>query len=928
MTTFLILAATTISTLYQNDFSTRTSAEPLGSAWTTYRYAPRVPIAYNFENNGISSTGRLTTPYDFWTMSAPGKGNQDGWTKCFSDGRYNNNCFVTVSDETNPALVFTDKDVMIGGSNTLAVLHSVTLMHPLRNVFTNGVLKAQFDIRQPKYDDSSIFSWFRLMEEYDMDLTKGSNGNFPIELGLSAGSLSGGWREAGMADGERVFKSSSGEGCGGATTGHWYRYYITYRLAPGDAARADFEAYDMGMDRLPMDTRPSGSPKWQHENLLFRRNLSATMGGISGIMIRFYHVDTKGYYGETGYDDDRAYKYDNIKVAWQAPGTTAFVECYRNDFTTSKRRTVDGSASVTYAYAQETLEQTTTFDYEYATVTKSLLDGITTDQNEKKPNSNDYYAFIRDASDHTGGSTPYLGSAYLGTRANQPHPVGVDGWRIAGHASYQAQPVVTRVNGNLALYCAGFGMARQLMCEEITSGKVKFEFDQRMPAGWTGTPRCDIDLISRKGYDEGYNNTDNSSIRAGLSSTGTSGAKTKIEKSYSFYAWGKCQNDTQATNYKPLTWYRIQEFVDLDNKKADIYVYEIGADAPATPEAFDSSDTSTAIAKYIGVTFDNWAAAKSYQTGIAAWGFTNFLESQDDVKDADGTTIPADDVRALIDNVRFWKQDGESWKLLFQNDFKKCTRVFTGKKGKISLGSFVDRPEYGTDGWAACPAYAADAQIMGNDAVIQLGDDYNSIVHPLGRNIRSGRMTAQYDVRLPAYWIYDKLQVEFGGGTMASASTGNEPCRFNGHSAIRTGFNRGYLSSSGGIYCKASYRHDQKGKTDVFSTQMPYSWGEESVTNTCWYRVRIDADVSAHKYTISYYKMGTVHPTVDTPDGDLIYTYADAPFRYSDEPISHIWIFGGKTWSYAPWQDDAPGALLVDNIKVCHDKQGVLLMLR
>ena len=49
MTTLLVLAATTISTLYQNDFTTRTSAEPLGAAWSVYKYDKGGPVAYDYQ---------------------------------------------------------------------------------------------------------------------------------------------------------------------------------------------------------------------------------------------------------------------------------------------------------------------------------------------------------------------------------------------------------------------------------------------------------------------------------------------------------------------------------------------------------------------------------------------------------------------------------------------------------------------------------------------------------------------------------------------------------------------------------------------------------------------------------------------------------------------------------------------------------------
>ncbi|MBQ3289849.1 MAG: hypothetical protein IJH50_10600 [Kiritimatiellae bacterium] len=85
--------------------------------------------------------------------------------------------------------------------------------------------------------------------------------------------------------------------------------------------------------------------------------------------------------------------------------------------------------------------------------------------------------------------------------------------------------------------------------------------------------------------------------------------------------------------------------------------------------------------------------------------------------------------------------------------------------------------------------------------------------------------------------------------------------------------------------------------------------------------------MSKHKFNVAYYDMGKEHPTFDTPEGTKLDSYDGADFKYSDEPISHLWIFGGQTWSYAPWRDDAPGALLIDNIRICHDASGMTLLI-
>ena len=112
------------------------------------------------------------------------------------------------------------------------------------------------------------------------------------------------------------------------------------------------------------------------------------------------------------------------------------------------------------------------------------------------------------------------------------------------------------------------------------------------------------------------------------------------------------------------------------------------------------------------------------------------------------------------------------------------------------------------------------------------------------------------------------------------------------------------------------------------SQMFTYTWGQGYDFNAHWIRVKIEADVSRHKFDVAYYDMGKAHPTFDTPEGALLISYVGADFRYSDEPISHLWIFGGQTWSYAPWRDDAPGALLIDNISVRHRPIGATVIIR
>ena len=151
----LPVVADTAGLLYENDFSTRTTYDlPPGAAWTKFKYTPGIPLAYNYERWGLveGNNGWYTRPYSW-------QPDQDGWTKSVAYSLTNNYVHTTVSEESDPALVFTDKDVVINATQTYAINHQTAVMHPLRNVFTNGMLKAQFDIRQP----ASVLQRLRLL---------------------------------------------------------------------------------------------------------------------------------------------------------------------------------------------------------------------------------------------------------------------------------------------------------------------------------------------------------------------------------------------------------------------------------------------------------------------------------------------------------------------------------------------------------------------------------------------------------------------------------------------------------------------------------------------------------------------------------------------------------------------------------------------
>ena len=893
----VLLSATATDILYENDFSTRTSAAAPSSVWAEYEYDKGGPLAYDFDHTDSFNT--ITGIYP-WQGTASGTvpySQQDGWfKKNFKDvySRYANRGRTSVTVEADPALVHSsiEVDASVPVTNTTIIVH-----HPLRNVFTDGVIKLQFDIRQPVSTTSKIFSWLRLVTENDMKNDNTSYAQIPIELGLSSNSFSGGWRKSGDADGKRTFYSRSG-----AIGGHWYRYYVTCDI---DNSRSSFEVYDLGTERISMDAMPSGTtPVWSGSNLLFVKELTAATGGISGIGIRFAYVDTGAYYGETGFNDDAAYKYDNIKVAWKAPSAPSFLECYRNDFAKSMRRTIDGSSSTSHAYTLSERSETSVFTYPAELIRKSNV-GSTTGK-------------------------PYLPAASNGV-VDVVQKAGIDGWRFVGQTGGFVGAIALTTNGEnrvgmLTKYC----QIIQPMCEDITNGLVKMEWDMRMPKAWnTGSARASIILTNNKGYDEGYAFAyGDRPLTLGICSATGGGNKDAPVKTYSI--WNSTAtshygtyNPDWASKFTSNNWYRIQLFIDLDKTNYWFHVYNVGSSAPSSPGGFDSSNPATALVS--SVTNGLYEAGlKKHGLGIGAYGFVMWNNPDSDA----GYAI-------LVDNIRCWKGDGnDGWDLVFQNTFSTTTRNFKRKSLKMMKSNYIDRPEYGEDGWVAVPTYVGSSCVAGTNPSLYSGDDIFSIVQPIGRSIRSGKLYAQYDVRIPVFWTsrMDYFWFQFGNGGLASASTWKvNAYRCHSHRTIRTGMQMGKSGAAGiedintGVHNRtAIILQDGTGAGGDGSTKAKHVNGAYVGH---WIRMKLEADMNAKTWSCTAYDMGTTQPTLATADGTQLDSWQNLHFNFN-EPISHIHIIGGRAPSYMPWRADAPGALMVDNIRISHQPNGMFIMIR
>ena len=895
MTTVIIATMFAATVLYENDFATRRSEEaPPSSVWATYEYDKGGPVAYDFDPTSIN----LYTGMYKWGDQSSDYSQQDGWIKkntgTGTDNQWIARGRTSVTDEDDPAIVHSATD----NAYKTAKQQNILILHGLRNVFTNGIIRAQFDIRQPNSPDNrSKFSWFRLVMENDMKNDNAGWSNFPIEAGLSAGNLSAAWRKNGGGDGERDLYTLSSS----AQALHWYRYVITCNL---DTQTSDLEVYDLGLSRISMDTEPAGAAIASRIGLLFRRNLSAATGGINGIGIRFAYVDTTALYGEEGFNSDAAYMYDNIKVSWKAHGSATFKDCYRNDFSKSMRRTIDGSGELVHSYVQTEEDEASTFIYGSELVRASSL--------------------------LTYKGTPHL-PAVFGAAGTVQNP-GVDGWRFAGRSGFGGPVAVTTNGTNRIGFMPSGCQCLQPMCADITNGLVKMEMDMRMPRGWNGGDKSytTLFLTNNKGYDEETYFNYYTLIRFGLGATEdttSSTTATSPNTSYSVvHSTGSTltiRNPSWADRFQALKWYRLQLFIDMDKTNYWYYVYDVGASSPATPDAFDSSDIATALVA--GPTNKFFTATVTrLGHGIGAYGVLNWNDPKNPSNKSDA------DYAIYFDNVRLWKGDGSGgWDLLFKNDFSTTVRNIRRKSVKLLKSSYLDRPEYGEDGWASMPTYNAPCRVAGDNPALYSGDDYISIVHPIGRVVKTGRLYAQYDVRFPVFWpsSLNYFRFQLGNGALASASTWRtQAYRAGTHRTIRVDFQMNSAAdSTTGV----------KNKTDILVQDGTGAGGNGTTLKEPldsnyvghWIRMKIEADMNRKTWSCSAYDMGTMQPTLAVADGTLLKSWDGLHFNFND-PITHLYFMTGKTPSFAPWRDDMPGSLLVDNIRITHDKPGTVFILK
>lgn len=708
--------------VYENDFATRTSEKAIPtSGWYEIPYSVGI-LARNYARTWSSDN----TPYERQNEV------QDGWALA----NYGNP--TSTGDAMAPAYVSTNtvQQVPEGDSrNQFFEMHgngsmagAIVATHPIGNDFTNGTLRFTADIRspgawvRPQNSDRQA----RVMPLFKSQMNalnwNGGGGVAPVQFGLQ-------WRHdlgktrpyltKGSGDSTEVLQNHHVESVNCNMGRDWYRFVVDVNL---DTRKFSYEIYNLGAGNPTLET-PNGSSVASGNDLWLHRPLTPERGAISGIGI---------FINMTQSDENSVTNsacFDNLTVAWKAPGATDFLRCYENDFTTRRSRTLCPSGTVSCTYTPAANAATTDQFSGYADGTK-----IVPDINDSIPN-------------------------------NSPQPLGIDNWRRFNNKSGKGNVYANNFGGNYGRALrfskssgGSFAILTQPLGEEITSGKVRISADVRLPDKWYWNIARNVFIRMGTIAHATTNGNDHiGAVGIGDSTPGSSPNTT-------FHPYSRGTYDT-SIDCTPTNWYRIVQTADMATKKFDCAIYhlvsgEIDGEPIYTAEAVDFANQVAAIGSF----------------AISAYGPGN-----------------ADLESVYFDNLKVWKNYGEANEtLIYSNNFTTRQRTFTAGRLNVAPvihrpDSGIDF--WARRGSATANAFVQTAE---NPALaIVHPSQYTYVFHPFGTTAKRGRtLKFRIDIRPSKQWTWGNSRgclVQMGDDVFMQGVR-SKNVTFDSHSSVQFGF--------------------------------------------------------------------------------------------------------------------------------------------
>lgn len=439
----LIAVSSSAGVIYQNDFSMRTSKDPVPSGdWQEQAYHVG-PLALNYGG----TWGGMATPY------ADASQIQDGWALANVMGSNPQNYVMApvcvAADGGNPCFM----------QQGVGTARTSLATHPIGNDFTNGIVRISVDMRAPATwpADGAGARVMPLFKSQMNALNWGGLYQTPAAFGMiwrassskTVPFLLTGWNNETQAVGNDLSDTAMGR--------NWHRLVLVVNL---DAQRIGCKVYNLGTAHPTPETSGTLVVSVEGPNYCFYRPLTAARGAISGIGIFTDRVSAAE--GDT----DNSVCMDNLSVEWRAPGETEYRICYENDFATRRVRTICPTGTVSGAYAATTTLASDEFTG-YEAGKKLVPDCDTTLKNVT------------------------------------PQPTGVDNWRRINDDGLGKAEIVDSPSRVLRLTADGnqFVCVSQPLVEDISSGKVRLSADVRLPNQWnTLSARSALAVLGSTAY--------------------------------------------------------------------------------------------------------------------------------------------------------------------------------------------------------------------------------------------------------------------------------------------------------------------------------------------------------------------------------------------------------------------------------------------
>ena len=827
-------AASFGETIYENDFSVRRSASPVPTAeWRAVDYV-----------TGLLANTNSAAPF---AATAEGQVMQDGWIMSQQANNKGN------------ARVYAD-----GGNNMVALGHEdgdhaqlSFVKQRLGNTFTNGVVTVQFDFLPPG-------SWAVYSGDRRAALSIGDESFYSPSVSQdkvyqhTVGSVGVRLNSDKTPSVREVYYNADQDDANTGTTEKavtryaWHRAVVTIDL---DARKWGFAMYEMNQHPALGAATPA-TAVYTANDLPFADDsvTSVSSIGLGGFGV----VWSEGGYAKGG-EPTAVAAFDNIRVAHNGE------ECYVNDFTSGRRRNLGGTTSGSYT-----------------------PDSLLTSRVE-----NEVYVLNKIFVNAREGDGSAVQSA------------GLDGWRRTGNTggTDNAYAREETVSGNKYTYLRfnssgannAFAFLAHPIGSSLSTGKVRFAVDARLPTSWTSSCLLWVTL----GNDDYYNASPAAANNYRWAAVGIRGTNNNP----TYVTTGGSQNPSPTAAISPGHWYRIVVTADLDAKTTDFKVYEQG---------------------------------QAYPNGSTADGTLIYSNSEiarlKDISSVSSFSLGAYYCPVYFDNIKVWHMPtgSETQTLLYENYFSSRTYYHQDERVAKLAGTMFLNPE-GQDGWTRLNWEGADvfATDAANPAVAFARYSSDSFVaHDIGRNVKTGTLTVQADMRPPKGWqgeggsVYLRLA---GDAHIQNSIRNDDDTYFLKNIATGFGFRNVGTAKKDNIYTNstiAAYRGDLAGGGAFENAAC-------SVDPTHWYRFVATVRVSDSEYDVAVYDMGADQPTLATATpASPVATFSKLPFRRSRRDLGGISCYGLSVNRILYSSADDHLGPLIDNVRMTLDLDGLMIILR